>query len=445
MKSNRREFVKKSAFTVGSAALTGSLISPFFYNTSKAAPSDTVNVGLIGCRSMGFGDLQKQLAFEDARCIALCDVDANILDSRYEDVKKNFGQNPAKYSDYRKMLENKDLDVVIIGTPDHWHCLPMVAACQAGKDVYVEKPMANSIEECNIMVKAAKKYGRIVQVGQQQRSGVMWQDIMKTIKSGDLGKLRKVEIWANFNYGVGGLMVPDSPVPEGVDYDFWLGPAPYRATFNKNRFHGYWRMFWDYGGGLMTDWGVHLIDMALWAGDVTDSPKTILSFADNISYKNHYRDVFDTMSVTWPQEDYMITFESTAGTQVGPWGKSYGLNFICDNASIVANRSGYEVIPEFDEAQKVDKVAAYEFTEGRENHDLHARNFLDCVKSREQTNCPPEIGRQVALYAHMANIAARTGDMKLVWDESTNRFTNSKDANGLITPEYRGPWELPNV
>ena len=445
MKKDRRAFIKKSALTIGGASLAGSVTAPFFYNTSRAAPSDIINVGLIGCNSMGFGDLEKQLAFDDARCIALCDVDANVLDRRAADVKNNFGQTPEKYSDFRKMLENNDLDAVIIGTPDHWHCLPMVMACEAGKDVYVEKPMANYIEECNLMVKAANKYNRVVQVGQQQRSGVMWQDIMKTIKSGELGKLRKVEIWANFNYGVGGKKEPDSPVPAGVDYDFWLGPAAKRDTFNAQRFHGYWRMFWDYGGGLMTDWGVHLIDMALWAGDVTDAPKTILSYGDNLSYEDNYRDVFDTMSVTFPLKEYMITWQHTAGTQNGPWDKSYGLNFICDNASIVANRSGYKILPEYDEDKEADKVPGFEFDKGREDHDVHARNFLDCVKSRAKTNCPPETGRQVALYAHMANIAARTGDGKLEWDDANNRFTNSKTANELIVPSYRGPWQLPKV
>lgn len=445
MKNNRRTFIKKSALTIGAAGLSGAVGAPFLYSGAKAAPSEIVNIGLIGCRNMGFGNLEKHLGYADARCVALCDVDSNILDQRAKDVKDKFGQNPDKYTDFRKLLENKDLDAVIIGTPDHWHCLPMIAACEAGKDVYVEKPMANYIAECNLMVKAANKYNRVVQVGQQQRSGAMWAEIMKTIKSGELGKLRKVEIWANFNYGVGGKTVPDSPVPAGVDYDFWLGPAPKRDTFNAQRFHGYWRMFWDYGGGLMTDWGVHLIDMALWAGDVTTTPETILSYGANLSYPNHSRDVFDTMSVTFPQKDYIITWQHAAGTQTGPWDRNYGLNFICDNASIVANRGGYKILPEYDDTIKADKVPAYTFEEGRENHDLHARNFLDCIKSRAKTNCPPEIGRQVALYAHMANIAARTGDEKLVWDEDNNRFANAAKANALIVPEYRTPWKLPKV
>jgi predicted dehydrogenase len=445
MKKDRREFIKKTALTISSAGLAGTIGGPFIINSSLAAPSDIVNVGLIGCKGMGFAVLQKHLAFEDARCVAMCDVDENILNERAAEVEKTYGQKPAKYDDFRKLLENKDVDAVIISTPDHWHCLPMIYACEAGKDVYVEKPMANSIEECNLMVKAANKYKQVVQVGQQQRSGVMWGDIMKTIKSGSLGKLRKVEIWGNFNYGVGAKKVPDSPVPKGVDYNFWLGPAPLRETFNINRFHGKWRMFWDYGGGLMTDWGVHLLDMALWAGGVASAPTTILSYGANLSYEDYYRDTFDTMSVTFPMKDYIITWEQTAGTQNGPWDMLYGLNFICDNGSIVANRGGYEILPEWDDAKQVFKVDKFKSVKGREDHDVHARNFLDCIKSRAKTNCTPEIGRQVALYAHMANIAARTGEYKLDWDDAKNRFTNSKEANKYIVPEYRAPWKLPKL
>src|SRR5690606_32761982 len=171
------------------------------------------------------------------------------------------------FTDFRKLLGRKDIDAIIIGTPDHWHCLIAVAACEAGKDVYVEKPMANSIGECDLMARAALKYDRIMQVGQQQRSGQAFIESRDLVKSGYLGKIRKVNIWSNFNYGLGNLMVAQTPVPAGVDYDFWLGPAPSRA-FNPNRFHGCWRHFWDYGGGLMSDWGVHLLVMAICAGEI---------------------------------------------------------------------------------------------------------------------------------------------------------------------------------
>ncbi|MEZ5071962.1 MAG: Gfo/Idh/MocA family oxidoreductase [Bacteroidales bacterium] len=445
MTDSRRDFLKKSAYMVGGTGLAASLSPAAFGMITPKAPSDVVNLGLIGCRSMGFAVLQKHLELPDARCIALCDIDQNVLEQRAKDIEDSHGNRPAMYSDFRKMLENKDIDAVIVSTPDHWHCLAMVSACEAGKDVYVEKPMANSIEEMNVMVKAARKYNRVVQVGQQQRSGKLWKEINARVRSGDLGTLRKVEVWGNFDYGIGGLAVPDEPVPAGVDYDFWQGPAPVRTTFNKNRFHGLWRMFWDYGGGLVTDWGVHLLDMALWAGDVQTAPKKVMAYGQNLSFSNHLHETFDTMSAVFPLDDYVITWQHTAGTQNGPYNMNYGLRFVCDDASLVADRMGYKILPEYDEEAQAPKVAEYVSEKGREDHDLHAKNFISCIKDRTETACPPEVGRRVAMYAHMANIAARTGEGMLEWDEAANRFTNSEKANQYVVPQYRAPWKLPQL
>lgn len=445
MTDTRRSFIKKSAFAIGGTGLIGTAASASYNVLNNVAPSDTINVALIGCNFMGIPVLQQHLAIPGVKCVALCDIDNKLLEEKAKVIQEKYDQKPLLYNDFREMLENKDIDAVIVSTPDHWHCLAMVYACQAGKDVYVEKPMANTIEECNVMVQAAKKYNRVVQVGQQQRSGDQWQTIIKKVKSGDLGKLRKVEVWSNFDYGIGQKMAPDEPVPDGVDYDMWLGPAPAQKTFNPNRFHGYWRMFWDYGGGLMTDWGVHLLDMALMAGDITAAPKQIMAYGDNLSFKDHARDTYDTMSVIYPQENYVITYEQTAGTQNGPYDMNYGLRFVCDDASIVASRAGYKILPEYDEESKSDKAEKYVLEKYREDHDLHAKNFISCIKDRSETICPPEAGRQVAMYAHMANIAVRSGENSLIWDDAQNKFLNSEKANSFIVPEYRAPWELPKL
>jgi predicted dehydrogenase len=434
--SNRRKFIKDTAIA---SAFT---IIPSSVWASKVAPSDKVNVALIGCRNMGFGNLKNHLAFEDARCVAMCDVDQNLLNDRAAEIKKNFSQDPALYGDYRKMLENKDIDAVIIGTPDHWHCLQMVASVEAGKDVYVEKPMANSIEECNIMVDAANYYNKVVQVGQQQRNNQIFKEVMQLIKSGAIGKLRKVNIWSNFNYGLGATPAMDGPEPAGVDYNMWLGPAPKRP-FNQNHFHGSWRHFWPYGGGLFSDWGVHLIDMGLWAKDQTMPPTQVMTFATNNSSISKKRDTFDTMNVIYPIKDYVINFDMTAGVQKGPYDLMYGISFIGDDATIKADRGRYRLIPEWDDEKKADKVEAKSVELGGEAHRAHARNFLDCVKTRDVPACPPEIGRATAIHVHAANIGARIGEPLLIWDEKNNRFTNSEKANSLITPQYRAPWQLP--
>ncbi len=442
MTLNRRSFIRKASVSAAGAGVFSILPSEIW--VSPFAPSDKINIALIGCKNQGFFDLKCHLDYNDAVCVALCDVDSTVLNNSAAEIKKIYNQTPQLYKDFRKMLEQKNIDAVIIGTPDHWHCLMMVYSCQAGKDVYVEKPMANTIAECNIMVTASDYYKRIVQVGQQQRSGFVFQESMKMIKDGTIGKLRKVNAWGNFNYGIGEDIVADSPVPAGVDYEMWLGPAPLRP-FNINRFHGSWRHFWDYGGGLMSDWGVHLLDMGLWAKDLIEAPSQVLTYAGNSSSEKKMRETFDTMTVVYPKKDYVINWDMTAGIQQGPYEKSYGLAFIGEKATIVTDRNSYKVFPEWDDNKKANKTESRSFKEGKESHAQHARNFIDCVKSRKTPVCPPELGRVAALHAHIPNIGGRTGEPVLNWDDKKARFTNSDKANTLIKPEYRAPWTFPNI
>jgi len=324
MSVSRRKFINDTSKVIAAAGFSTMTPSSIFASVAnkKTSPNEKITVGLIGAKNMGFGDLKNAIKQPNVECTAICDIDDAILNQRIAEVTKLQGKAPVQYKDFRKLIDNKDIDAVIIGTPDHWHCLPFVYACQAGKDIYVEKPLANSIAECDIMVKAARKYNRVVQVGQQQRSGNHFKGAIDFIKAGKIGQLRRVNIWANFNYGIGQLKVPDEAVPAGVDFETWLGPAP-QPTFNKARFHGSWRMFWDYGGGLMTDWGVHLIDMALWAKDITELPFAVTASGGNFSFPDHDHETFDTMSVNYQMKDYSITWEHLAGTQHGPYGRSY--------------------------------------------------------------------------------------------------------------------------
>lgn len=440
MKSSRRKFLEKTATATFGAGLFSIIPSKVF--SAGVVPSDQVNVALIGCNGHGFSILKNHLNIPGVNCMAICDVDQNALERRIKEVKDTYGQNPKPYGDYRKVLELKEIDAVIIGTPDHWHCLIMVEACAAGKDVYVEKPLANSIVECKIMVDAAAYYNRIVQVGQQQRSGYTFTEPVGLIKNGTIGKIRKVNIWSNFNYGTGPIPAPDSPVPSGIDYDFWLGPAASRP-FNSNRFHGSWRHYWDYGGGLMTDWGVHLLDMGIWAMDQPKAPTKVITSATNSSTDRRSRDTFDTMSVIYPNDEFVINWDMTAGIEKGPYGKSYGIAFIGEKGTIVADRRSFQIFPEWDNEIKAPKTEAIHFTEGKESHNLHVKNFIDCIRTRETTICPPETGRIAALYAHIPNISGRVNEPVLIWDDTIQRFTNSEKANELITPVYRSPWTLP--
>jgi predicted dehydrogenase len=436
--STRRSFLTTTAL----AAAGATIASPYAPSPSeirKPGPADTLRVALIGCRSMGFGDLENAIKQPGVECAALCDVDQEVLQRRTDDVAKKQGKAPQQYKDFRKLLEDKTIDAVIIGTPDHWHCLPFLAACEAGKDIYVEKPLANSIAEANVMVEYTRKYKRVVQVGQQQRSAPHWKQAMDLMKGGRIGEIRKANVWGNFNYGIGQAVAPDSEPPAGVDFDMWLGPAPKRS-FNKSRFHGSWRMFWDYGGGLLTDWGVHLLDMALWCKDVNTTPLTVTAAGGNFAFADHAHETFDTMDVSFQLKDYVINWAHTAGTQKGPYGRNYGVAFVGNLATLVINREGWEIIPESD--NNVNKVEPLPLQPGKDSHEEHMKNFLECIKTRKDPNCTIENGRLVALYAHMGNIALKTKSL-LQWDDAKKNFGNNAAANALIRPAYRKPWTLP--
>jgi predicted dehydrogenase len=444
MTKTRRQFLANSTKILAATSFAGlvpAAASSTYAATPKPSNNDKIVLGLIGARGQGMANLRQALKQPGVECGALCDIDDAILTERSAEINKIQGKAPVVYKDFRKLLDNKDIDAVIIGTPDHWHCYQMIAACEAGKDVYVEKPLANSIDECDLMVAAVRKYNKIVQVGQQQRSGGHWQSAMQFIKSGQLGDLRKTQVWANFNYGAGQPKVPDTPVPAGVDFNMWLGPAPDRS-FNKARFHSSWRMFWDYGGGLMTDWGVHLMDMALWAKDVTKLPLSVAASGGNYAFPDRAHETFDTMSVTYQMPDHNITWEHVAGIENGPWGRNYGLAFVGNDATLVIDRSSWDLYPESSGGKY--KVPAMPRQTGYDSHEAHLKNWIECLRTRKDPNCTIEMGRLTAIYTHMGNIALRTNS-RLVWNEGSKNFGNNAAANALLLPSYRKPWALPKI
>ena len=435
MYMTRRNFLKTTAAAtvVLPAMKVGAL--------GRVAASDTINVALIGCRSMGWADLTDFFLNKEIECVALCDIDQSVLEGKKAELNQSRRKAPALYNDYRKVLDRKDVDVVIIGTPDHWHCLQMVDACAAGKDVYVEKPIANSIAECDAMVAAAKKYQRVVQVGQQQRSSDHWKQMVEYLRSGKLGTIGRVHIWANFNYAAV-TPKPDSAVPAGVDFETWLGPAPVR-TFNEQRFHGLWRMFWDYGGGLMTDWGVHLLDMGLWGLNITGMPNKILATGGKFYYPQGAHETFDSQTVSYLFDDCIMSWEHSAGVETGPYGRLYGVLFKGTNGTLVADRDNWMVYPEWDGSKEENKTPEITVKADQQDHKQHVRNFIECVKTRNfQTACTIENGSLCARYAHLGNIAARM-NTALVYDDATKAFRGTSEADKYIKPVYRSPWKFP--
>lgn len=399
MSFSRRSFIK-----AGSMLAAGALIPNIGRSAgSFGSANDKINVALIGCKNMGWTNLVDFLPHKDVQCVALCDIDQNLLASRAAELESAFGQKAELYSDYRKVLERKDVNIIIIGTPDHWHCLHFTDACAAGKDVYVEKPLGNSIAECDAMVKAAEKYNTVVQVGQQQRSSKHWQQMVEFIRAGRLGKIGQVNVWGNFNYAALPPLGPDSPVPAGIDYEMWMGPTP-EVPFNEGRFHGSWRMFWPYGGGLMTDWGVHLLDMGLWGMDIKGMPDYTVASGGKFYFPEGGHQTFDSMQVTYGFKDLIMTWSNSAGVESGPYGKNYGVLFKGTNGTLVANRDDWEVFPEGNKMGKTSMKADFR------DHRDHVSNFLECVKTRSrQTACTVENGSLCAKYAQLGNISARMG------------------------------------
>ena len=434
--NSRRTFIRTSGSLVAGAAL-----SPLLRAKAGTIPpqSDKLNVALVGCKGMGMYDLSDHLKQPGIECVALCDVDSNILGERAKTVSELQGKTPKLYDDYRRVIDDRDVHIVIIGTPDHWHCLPAVHACEAGKDVYVEKPLANSIHECTLMLGAARKYNRVVQVGQQQRSGQHWQDIVALVRSGKLGTIREIKTWGYFEYGKGGPRVPDSPVPEGVDYNMWLGPAP-NHPFNKNRFHGSWRHFWHHGGGLLTDWGVHLLDIPLWAMD-SGMPRSVMASGGIYAYPENYIETPDTLNVLYDFGNFTVSWDHAGGLSKGLYGRNYGVAFIGNNGTLVVNREGWEVIAESENNTNKTELIPLQPADSQ-SHEKHVKNFLDCVRSRQKPICDIESGHRAALVAHMGNIAYRTGN-KLYWDDGKDKFRDDPKANAFLKPDYRSPWKLP--
>ena len=410
--------------------------------------NDRINIGLIGCKGMGFSDLSSMLKISETNVIALCDVDESVLKARTADLEKAGIKKPMWYRDYRKLLENKDIDVVIIGTPDHWHCLMLTDALQAGKDVYCEKPIANSVQESNIMLNYAGASDRMVQVGQWQRSQPHFVDAIDFVHSGKLGNIRLAKAWAYQGWMKPVPILPDTSVPEGVNYKMWLGPAPERP-FNPNRFHFNFRWFWDYAGGLMTDWGVHMMDYALY-GMKAGTPKSVMALGGKFAYPDDASETPDTLQTVYEYDGFSILWEHATGISGGNYGRDHGVAFIGNNGTLVVDRNGWEVIPEVESQgggkEGIPKINAESHgTGGVRGLDLHTVNFIEAVKSRDAStlNAPIKVGYDAAVVSHMGNVAFKTGN-RIYWDESAGEF-KEKEANQYLKANYQNGWKLPMI
>jgi predicted dehydrogenase len=439
---NRRSFLRQSASLIGGGMLLSAWDQPFFSSLhQKMAPSDTIRVGAIGINGMGWSDLGAALMVPGVQLAALCDVDQNVLDKRMGELSA-MHVDPSgvkRYSDYRKLLDQKDIDVVIVGTPDHWHALIMMQACEAGKDVYVEKPVGNSIGECRAMEWAQKKYNRVVQGGQWQRSQQHFKDAVDFVYSGQLGNIRTVKVWCYQGWMKPDIVRPDSDPPPGVDYAMWLGPAPKRA-FNGSRFHFNFRWFWDYAGGLMTDWGVHLLDYGL-LGMKAEMPKSISALGGRFAYPDLYEETPDTLTTLYEFDGFNLVWDHAMGIDNGSYGRDHGIAYIGNNATLVLNRGGWEVIEERQSKNKVAKPLVRSMDNGLNKHWI---NFIQAVRSRktEELHCSIQAGTIVATVAQMGNISYRTGK-RLQWDKANGRFMDQEVNEQFLMKQYHNGFTLP--
>ncbi len=433
----RKNFLQiSSSFLAGAALLPKDLLA-----AKKVSAADKINVAAIGINGMGWSDITAILKNPQTQLVALCDVDQNVLDTRMEELAKN-NIKPVTYTDYRKLLEDKNIDAVVIATPDHWHCKIMVDACEAGKDVYCEKPVGNSIAECAVMVAAQQKYNRVVQIGQWQRSNKHYQNAMNFVHSGKLGNVRLIKAWAYQGWMKSIPVKPNGPPPVGVDYNMWLGPAE-KKPFNPNRFHFNFRWYWDYAGGLMTDWGVHMIDYAL-LGSKASVPKSIMASGGKFAYPDDAEETPDTLTTVYEFDGFNMLWEHATGINDGPYGRDHGVAFIGNTGTLVVDRGGWEVIPEKQDGK--DKMEAVpRQVKVDDGLQLHTKNFIDVVQSRklEDLRCPVQDGAHVATVCQMGNIAFRAGK-KIHWNETDKKFTDS-EANKFLAAKYHNGYKIPNV
>ena len=434
----RKDFIHKTLMS--SSIFLSQPLAAFAVSTSISPPSDRVRIATIGLNGMGWENTKSLLSHPGVELAAICDVDQNVIAKRKQELDK-CGLTVATYSDYRTLLDQKDIDAVVIGTPDHWHALMMIHATQSGKHVYCEKPIGNSIGECNAMVAAQERYGNVVQVGQWQRSQQHFQEALQYLHTGVLGPIRTVKVWCYQGWMRPLEKVPNSSPPSGVDYMSWLGPAP-RKPFNSSRFHFHFRWFWDYAGGLMTDWGVHLLDYAL-LGMHASTPKSIVSLGGKFAYPNLAEETPDTLTALYEFDSFNLVWDSAMGIDNGSYGRDHGIAFIGNNGTLVLNRQGWEVMEEKISKNKVVKPLQKAVDGGLQ---AHTTNFIEAIKANNPSlvNCSIQEGERVATVAQMGNISYRSGQ-KLFWNPVKYQFTDAAINKKYFTSAYHNGYQLPKL
>ena len=429
----RREFIGKTSAAAAGLTLAFSARS---YAQSKGA-NEKVIFGVIGCGGMGRHNVKQFMKLQNVEFAAVCDVDDKHMDQMIDDIKKENRPAPRKFKDFRQLLDQKEITAVIINTPDHWHAIPFIAACEAGKDIYCEKPISHSFVEAKAMMNAALYFNRVVQIGTWQRSQKHFRDAIDFVRSGKMGDVSVCRGWnvnpvGSYTSNIG-KQSPQNPPPE-LDWDFWLGPAPKRG-YQPNRCHFQWRWFFEYGGGLMTDWGVHMLDICMLGMNQTDP--VLVSAVGGKFATDDDRDTPDTMVATYQFPKFVMTWEHRFNNDRGlDGGTNHGTEFIGSKGRYVIDRFGTQWHP----SKKEEKETPPAF---EKQDSTHWQNFLDCVKSRNKPASDIVSMAKTTMVCHLGNIALQTGKT-LHWDPKKQDIANRSDVKNCISyeREYRKPWKL---
>jgi predicted dehydrogenase len=444
---NRRQFL-----TATTAGLALSAARSYAVPYADQKPR---RVGLIGCGWYGKADLLRLIQVAPVEVVSLCDVDKRMLAEAAEIVasRQRSKKTPRTFHDYRDMLKEKDLDIVEVATPDHWHALAMIAAVESGADVYVQKPISVDIVEGKAMLAAARKYRRVVQVGTQRRSTPHIEEaIERVIKPGLLGKIGLVEIYCYYHMRAT-ENPPDTDPPPYLDYEMWTGPAPMRP-YNKLVHPRSWRAFMEYGNGIVGDMCVHMLDMTRWMLDL-GWPKRIASTGGILVDKTSKANISDTQTATFDYDDLKIVWEHRS------WGESadpkypWGATFYGDKGTLKVSVYSYDFTPEGKGGKPLHRDVTYEYEkypEDKTEKDLerhvapairhHMLNFLAAIDSRSKPVADIEQGYISTTSCILANLAMKTG-RTLTWDPAQQRVAGDDEANQLLRRPYRQPWMHP--
>jgi predicted dehydrogenase len=444
---NRRTFAKTAAALGAFASLPVS--------ARPADSNERIRLGFIGVGNRGDQLLDAFMVHKDSEIVALCDVYQPYLDA----AQKKVGGAARAYGDFRKMLDQKDIDAVVIATPDHWHALQFLAACRAGKDVYVEKPLSLCIAEGRKMVSAAAETKRVTQVGLHRRSSAFIQEAVQLIRDGAIGKVTVAKCYHLRNESPMGIGNPaDCDPPAGLDWDMWLGPAP-KVKYNPSRCLYKFRWFSDYSGGQLTNFGTHYLDVIQWALG-QDAPKRVCALGSRFVMQDN-RDIPDTLEAVWEYEGALATFSQYNATASPGNPGGFEMEFRGTKGTMFLNEGqGYQIIPEKvrtkelpalsplfrkengEQSRAVQTAREPASMKGKADTADHARNFLDCVKSRKTTNCPVAVGHHSTTATLLAKISLKRG-RTLDWDAAKERIiTDDAETNKLVSYEYRAPWKL---